>query len=124
MFNTRRTLAPFEILHRFFVFLGSRFCFECSEVSTFSGLRISLSRIQTIARFQFPDHGDFVLRGRRMPTLPSRISTLKIFRSTFAGPFVTLPVRTSKHELCHGHCTLKPLNFPSDNGPKRWVQNS
>src|SRR6266404_1682773 len=112
-------LLPFEILHRFFVFLGGGFGFERAEVSMFAGLGIFLPRIQTIARFQFPNHADFVSRGRRMPTLPSRISTLKIFRSTFAGPLVTFPVRTSKHELCHGHWTLNPSNLPSESGPKR-----
>ena len=99
----RNALLPFEILHRFFVFLGGGFGLERAEVPTFPGLRIFLSRIQTVTGFQFPDHADFVPRGRGTPTLPSRISTLRIFRSTLAGPLVTLPVRTSKHELCHGH---------------------
>src|SRR5438477_9422 len=94
------------------------------EIPAFPGLWIFLPRIQPITGFKFSDHVDFVSRGRTMPTLPSRISTSKTFRSTLAGPLVTLPVRTSKHELCQGHCTLNPSNLPSDNGPKRWVQNS
>jgi hypothetical protein len=115
---------PFDVLHCFFVFLGGGFGFERAEVPAFSCLRIFLSRIQTVTGFQFPDHADFVWRGKRMPTLPSCISTSKIFKSTFAGPWVTFPVRTSKQELCHGHWTLNPSKLPSESGPKRWVQNS
>src|SRR2546423_10756114 len=120
----KRALSSLEILHRFLVLLRASFGFERPEVATFSGFRIFLSGVQTITGFQFSDHADLVSRDRRMPTLPSRVSTLKVFRSTFAGPWVTFPVRTSKQELCQGHCTLNPSNSPSDKGPKRWVQNS
>src|SRR5260370_2992142 len=102
------------MLHCFFVFLGGGFAFERAEVSAFSRLRIFLSRIQTVTGFQFPDHADFVWRGKRMPTLPSRISTSKIFKSTFAGPLVTFPVRTSEHELCHAHSTSTPPKLPCE----------
>jgi hypothetical protein len=48
-----------EILNRAFVFLRSSLCIERSEISSFPGLRIFLSRVQPIlAGFQFPDHVD------------------------------------------------------------------
>jgi hypothetical protein len=50
-------LLPFEILHRFFVFLGRRFGFEHAEVSTFAGLGIFLPRIEAIAALNFSNHG-------------------------------------------------------------------
>ena len=56
----RNALFPFEILHRFFVLLGRGFGLERAEVPTFPGLRIFLSRIQTVTRFQFPDHVDLI----------------------------------------------------------------
>jgi hypothetical protein len=68
-----------------------------------SGLRIFLARIQPIlAGFKFSDHEDFPSRGTPTQILPSCVSTLNVFKSTLAGPLVTLPVRASKHELCHG----------------------
>jgi len=50
-------LSPFEILHRFFVFLGGGLGFEGAEISTFAGLRILLSRIQPVTGFNFSNHG-------------------------------------------------------------------
>src|SRR6266496_1984206 len=114
---------PFEVLHRFFVFLRRSPCLERAEISSFPCLRILLSRIQSIAGFNFSDHDSVLSRGNTMPVLPSRVSIVNVFKSTLAGPLVTFPVRTSKHELCHGHCTLKPSKPPSESGPKRWVQN-
>ena len=45
-----RNLLSFEVLHRFFVFLGRGFRFERAEVAAFAGLRIFLSRIQSVTR--------------------------------------------------------------------------
>src|SRR5437667_9696806 len=115
---------PFEVLHRFFVFLRRCACLECSEISSLPGLRVFLSRIQSIAGLNFPYHDSFLSRGNTMPVLPARVSIVNVFKSTLAGPLVTLPERTSKHELCHGQCTSKPSKSPSESGPKRWVQNS
>jgi len=53
-------LLPFEILDGFFVLLGRGFGLERDEVSTFPGLGIFLPRIQTVTRFQFPDHVDLI----------------------------------------------------------------
>jgi len=39
-------LLPFEILHRFFVFLGGGFGLEGAQVSPRPGLRIFLPRIE------------------------------------------------------------------------------
>ena len=93
----------FKILHRPFVFLGGGFGFEGAEVAALSCLRIFLSRIEAITGSQLPNHNDFVSRESRMPTLLSRTSTLNVFKLILAGPLVTSPVRTSKHELCQGH---------------------
>src|SRR6266480_2444917 len=117
---------PFKVLHCSFMFPRRSFGFERAQIPSLAGLRILLPRIESItARLKFPDHVDSPVL-RRTPTqiLPSRVSTLKLFRSTLAGPWVTFPVRPSKHELCQGHWTLKPSKAPSDNGPKRCVQNS
>ena|SRR6266436_8765540 len=54
-------LLPFEILHRFFVFLGGGFGFERAEVSMFAGLGIFLPRIEAIAALNFSNHGFFVM---------------------------------------------------------------
>src|SRR5438034_881602 len=102
--------------------LGARL--KRAEISSFPCLRIFLSRIQSITGFNFSDHDSLLSGGNTMPVLPARVSIVKVFKSTLAGPLVTFPVRTSKHELCHGHCTLKPSKSPSESGPKRWVQNS
>jgi len=56
----RNALLPFEILDGFFVLLGRGFGLERAEVPTLPGLRIFLSRIQTVTRFQFPDHVDLI----------------------------------------------------------------
>jgi hypothetical protein len=103
----------FKVLHRLLVLLRRRFRLERAEISSFPRVRIFLAGIQPIlAGFKFPNHGDFsVARGTPMHTSPSRVSTLKVFKFILAGPFVTLPMRTSKQELCHGHCTLQPLAF-------------
>ena len=50
-------LLPFEILHRFFVFLGGGFGLEGAEVSTFASLGIFLPRIEPIAALNFSNHG-------------------------------------------------------------------
>src|SRR6266436_8201740 len=116
---------PFEILHRFLVFLGRSFCLECTEVPSLPRLGIFLPGIQAVAAgFQFSDHDFYVVQGTPTQILPSRVSTLNVFKSTLAGPLVTFPVRTSKRDLCHGHCTLNPWKVPSESGPKRCVQNS
>jgi hypothetical protein len=94
----------FKVLHSLLVLLRRSFRLESAEISSFPGPRIFLAGIKPIlAGFQFPNHCDFsVARGTPMHTLPSRVSALKVFKFTLAGPFVTLPVRTSKKELCHG----------------------
>src|SRR5205807_8472658 len=121
LFRHAGNLLPFKVLHGFFVFFGRGLGLECTEISALPRLRVFLPGIQTITALNFSNHGCFV---SSTPTLPARVSTLNVFKSTLAGPLVTLPVRTSKQELCHGHCTLNPSNAPSDNGPKRCVQNS
>src|SRR6266581_6131650 len=115
---------PFEVLHRFFVFLRRSACLERAQIPSLPCLRVFLSRIQSVAGFNFSDHDSFLSRGNIMPVLPARVSIVNVFKSTLAGPLVTFPVRTSKHELCHGHCTSKPSKSPSESGPNRWVQNS
>jgi len=105
---------PLKELHGSFVFLGRSFRLKSAEIPSLPSLRILLPRVQPIfTRLKPSDHNDFSTE-RRTPTqtLPSRSSTLNVFRSTLAGPLVTFPVRTSKHELCHGHCTSKPLKSP------------
>src|SRR4051812_35750353 len=99
-------LIPFKELHGFLVFLRGRFCLECAEVSALARLGILLARIQPITTLNFSDHD--LADGRPTQILPLRVSTRNVFRATLAGPCVTLPVRTSKRELCHGHCTLNP----------------
>src|SRR5438132_10929578 len=109
----------FEILNSFLVFFSGGFGFERAKVPAFPGLRILLARIQTVSAFNFSAH-----RANSKNAFSSRISIRNVFKSTFAGPWVTLPVRTSKRDLCHGHSTSKPSKQPSDKGPKRCVQNS
>src|SRR5215467_7107943 len=103
------------------MFLRRSFRLERAEISSFPSFRIFLARIQTIlAGVQFSDHYGFSLaRGTPTQILPSRVSTLNVFKFTLAGPLVTSPVRTSKQELCHGRCTLKPSKPPLESGPNR-----
>jgi hypothetical protein len=80
-------LIPFEILNSFLVLFGGGFGFERAEIAAFVRLRIFLSRIQTVTAFNFSDHDDFAAaRGTPTQILPSRVSTLNVFRSTLAGP--------------------------------------
>ena len=51
-----KALVALKKLDRFFVFLGGGLRFEGAEVTPLSGFRISFTRIETIARFDFPDH--------------------------------------------------------------------
>jgi hypothetical protein len=94
----------FKVLHRFLVLLRRKLRLKRAEISSFPSVRLFLAGIQPIlAGFKFPNHGDFsVARGTPMHALPSRVSTLKVFKFTLAGPVVTVAVHTSKQELCHG----------------------
>ena len=78
---------PFKVLHGFFVFLRRSFRVERAQISSLASLWILLPRIQSItAGFKFPDHNDFsTVRGTRTQILLSRVSTLKLFKSTLAG---------------------------------------
>src|SRR5205809_5813975 len=113
-YSARVSLAPFKVLHRFFVFLGRSACLERAQIPSLPCLRVFLSRIQSVAGFNFSNHDSFLSRGNTMPVLPARVSIVNFFKSTLAGPLVTFPVRTSKHELCHGHWTLKPSKSLSE----------
>src|SRR6266545_5272136 len=90
-------LSPFEILNSFLVLFGGGFGFKRAEIAALVRLGIFLARIQTITAFNFSNH-DCIARST--PIFPSRVSTWNVFKSTLAGPFVTLPVRMSKQELC------------------------
>ena len=99
-FRSVQSMA-FKVLHRLLVLLRRKLRLKRAEISSFPRVRIFLAGIQPIlAGFKFPNHGDFsVARGTPMHTSPSRVSTLKVFKFILAGPFVTLPMRTSKQEL-------------------------
>src|SRR2546423_14499780 len=101
------------------VFFDDGVCFKGAGIAPIASLGIFLARDQAKTAFNFPNH-----RVTSKNVFPSRTSIRNVFKSTFAGPCVTLPVRTSKRDLCHGHSTSNPLKQPSDNGPKRCVQNS
>ena len=54
------TLASFKILNSLLVFLRGSFGLERAEISSLAGLRIFLSRIQSITALNFSDHGEGV----------------------------------------------------------------
>ena len=63
----RNALLPFEILHRFFVFLGGSFGFKRPEIPAFPGLWIFLPRIQAeFSGAKLPNHREFLLVGSRL----------------------------------------------------------
>jgi hypothetical protein len=56
LIERRYSSISLKVLHRFFVFLGCGLSFERAEIPAFPGLRIFLSRIQTITGFNFSNH--------------------------------------------------------------------
>jgi hypothetical protein len=75
------SLAPFEVLHRFFVILRRRAGLERAEISALPCRWVLLPGIQPVVGFNLSDHDWVLFVGNTMPVLPSRVSIVNVFKS-------------------------------------------